>query len=65
MKNLKVKNVVPMLIKMSEQEEFNETESFLTNRSEKGLRKLLFEAIERSRLERIFNFRCGRCKMNG
>lgn len=46
MKKLEVEKMTPMLIKMSEQEEFNEIERFIIKRSKERLKKLLFEAIE-------------------
>lgn len=50
---------------MSEQEEFNEIKKFIIKKSEERVKKLLFEAIERTRLERIFKYECGRCELNG
>ena len=65
MKKLEIEKMTLMIIKMSEQEEFNEVERFIIKRSEERLKKLLFEAIEISRLEKIFNYRCKGCKING
>ena len=65
MKKFKVEKMTSMLIKMSEQEEFTEIGRFVMKRSKERLKKLLFEAIERFRLEKIFNYRCGRCEING
>jgi hypothetical protein len=64
MKQLEVEIMSQMLIIMSEQEEFNEIESFDIKRSDERLKKLLFKVIERSRLEKIFNYKCEGSKIN-
>ena len=47
-------------------EEINEVKGFIIKRSKERLKSLLFEAIESSRFDKVFNFRCGgRCKLNG
>ena len=55
-----------MLLKEPEQEETYEFQDLIINQCEEGLRKLLLEAIESFRFNRIFKFGCGgRCKING
>ena len=44
-----------MLLKKPEQEEINEINGFIFKRSKERLKNLLLEAIERSRLNRIFD----------
>lgn len=55
-----------MILKKPKQEEINEIKSFIIRKCSDRIKNLLFEAIESSRFDRIFNSRCeGRCKING
>ncbi len=59
-----VEKMAQMLMKKPEKENINITNSVIIKRSNRGLKILLKEAIESSRFEMIFNYRCGRCKIN-
>ena len=50
-----MKKMTQMLLKKPEQEENNEIKGFIIKRSKERLKYLMLEAIERSRLNRIFN----------
>ena len=55
-----------MILKEPKQDEVNEVKGFIIKRSKERLKSLVLEAIESSRDDRIFNFRCGgRCKIIG
>ena len=55
-----------VLLKEPEREEINDVKGFIIKRSKERLKGLLLEAIENSRFDKVFNFRCeGRCKIIG
>jgi len=53
-----------MLLKTPEREEINEIKGLNIERSKEGLKRLLLEAIESSRQDKIFKNRCRKCKTN-
>ena len=52
-----------MLLKKPVKEEINKINGFIIKKSKKRLKNLLVEAIERSRLNRIFNWRIENIKL--
>jgi hypothetical protein len=54
-----------MLLKKPKREKHIEIKGLSITRSNEELKSLLLEAIESSRFDKIFNYRCGRCKKNG
>ena len=58
-----MKKMTQMLLKKPEQEENNEIKGFIIKRSKERLKYLMLEAIERSRLNRIFNWRIENIKL--
>ena len=58
--------MIQMILKEPKQDVANEVKGAIIKRSKERLKSLVLEAIESSRFDRIFNFRCGgRCKIIG
>ena len=58
--------MIQMILEKPERRKINETKGLIIKRSNERLKSLLFEAIESSRFDKIFNFNCeGRCTING
>ena len=56
--------MIQTILEKPKKENFDNSKGVIIKSSKERLKTLLFEAIESTRFERVFNYRCGRCNIN-